>query len=299
MTSTVTDHPSGSHIGSSPPGATGKAPGSLSSGSDIACEAPPPCDLGGQAILVTRPEEQAARLCALIEAAKGKPLLFPTVSIRPSAHAGAAQERLREPWDILIFISRNAVNQALALLPGGQLPPAPPAGPMIAAVGAATAAALKAAGRPPDLIPSQHFDSEGLLELPELTNVRGRRILIVRGEGGRPMLGDTLGQRQAEVVYAEVYKRGLPERDASDQLPLWHEKLKLLTATSDEVLNNLHQLVPAAEHPWLRTLPLAVYSNRTAARAMELGFRTVAVAAESSDPALVEALCRLTQRAPR
>ncbi|EIC20705.1 uroporphyrinogen-III synthase [Thiorhodovibrio frisius] len=258
-----------------------------------------PCDLKGQTILVTRPVEQAPHLCDLIQQANGEALLFPTVSIRPSTHAEKAKARMAEPWDLLIFISRNAVNFALKLLPGSQLPPPPPAGPMIAAVGAATAAALGDAGRPPDLIPSAHFDSEGLLELPELTHVRGRRILIVRGEGGRPMLGDTLAQREAEIVYAEVYCRGLPEQDATEQLPRWHETLNLLTATSDEVLNNLHRLVPESEHPWLRSLPLAVYSNRTAARAMELGFRTVAVASESSDPALLDALCRLVQRAPR
>lgn len=258
-----------------------------------------PCDLAGQAVLVTRPAEQASQLCDLIGKANGEAVLFPTVSIRPSAHAEEAQAHLRASWDILIFISRNAVNFALKLCPAGQLPPPPPAGPMIAAVGAATAAALRDAGRPPNLIPSQHFDSEGLLELPEFVNVSSKRILIVRGEGGRPMLGDTLRQRQAEVVYAEVYRRGLPEGDAADQLPRWHEKLKLLTATSDEVLNNLCRLVPESEHPWLRTLPLAVYSTRTAARAMELGFRTVAVASESSDPALLDALCRLVQRAPR
>ncbi|WPL17793.1 Uroporphyrinogen-III synthase [Thiorhodovibrio winogradskyi] len=258
-----------------------------------------PCDLKGQTILVTRPAEQAAHLCDLIQLANGAALLFPTVKIRPSVHASKAQDRMREPWNLMIFISRNAVNFARTLLPNGQLPAPPPAGPLIAAVGAATAAALDDAGRPPDLVPSQHFDSEGLLELPELTNVRGDRILIVRGEGGRPMLGDTLRQRGAEVVYAEVYCRGLPESDATDQIPAWHDKLDLLTATSDEVLNNLHRLVPESEHSWLRTLPLAVYSNRTAARAMELGFRTVAVASESSDPALIDALCRLVQRAPR
>jgi uroporphyrinogen-III synthase len=260
---------------------------------------PIPCELNAQAVLVTRPAEQAENLCALIRQAGGEPILFPTVSIEASVHSKQARTRLAESWDILIFISRNAVKFARALLPDEQLPPPPPAGPLIAAVGAATAAALKAAGRPPDLIPNHHFDSEGLLELPELTDVRGRRVLIVRGEGGRPMLGDTLSQRQAEVAYAEVYRRALPRTDASAQLPDWHERLRLLTATSDEVLNNLCHLVPAAEHPWLRTLPLAVYSNRTAARAMELGFRVVAVASESSDPALLDALCRLLLRAPR
>lgn len=258
-----------------------------------------PCDLAGQAILVTRPAEQASHLCDLIRTANGEAILFPTVLIRPSARAAEAQAYLAKPWDILIFISRNAVNFALELFPGGQLPPPPPAGPMVAAVGAATATALRDAGRPPNLIPGQRFDSEGLLELPELVHVSGQRILIVRGEGGRPMLGDTLRQRGAEVVYAEVYRRGLPESDARDQLPLWHDKLRMLTATSDEVLHNLCRLVPESELPWLRALPLAVYSGRTAASAMELGFRTVAVASESSDPALLDALCRLTQRAPR
>ncbi len=257
------------------------------------------CDLQGQTVLVTRPADQAGHLCDLISAAHGKAMLFPTVSIQPSAQAAEARERMHEHWDILIFISRNAVNFARPMFPGGQLPAAPPAGPLIAAVGAATATALRDAGRAPDLVPSQRFDSEGLLELPQLRDVRARRILIIRGEGGRPMLADTLTQRQAEVTYAEVYRRGLPERDASDQLPHWRDRLTLLTATSDEVLNNLWRLVPESAHPWLRSLPLAVYSNRTAARAMELGFRVVAVAAESSDPALVEALCRLTLRAPR
>lgn len=258
-----------------------------------------PCDLRGQAVLVTRPAEQAGPLCKLIEAAHGEVVLFPTVSILPSAHATESRARLSEPWDILIFISRNAVKLALPLFPDAQLPPPPPQGPLIAAVGAGTAAALHAVGRPPNLVPSKHFDTEGLLELPELTQVQGRRILIVRGEGGRPMLGEILTQRGAALNYAEVYRRGLPSRDATGELPIWQEKLRFLTATSNEVLNNLWDLVPASAHPWLRGLPLAVYSNRAAARAMELGFRVVAVASESSDPALLEALCRLMLRAPR
>lgn len=258
-----------------------------------------PCDLRGQAVLVTRPAEQAGHLCELIAASKGEAILFPTVEIQPSEQAEQARIHLQASWDLLIFISRNAVKFARPLMPGGRLPDAPPGGPLIAAVGAATAAALEAAGRPPDLIPNGHFDSEGLLALPELTDVVGRRILIVRGEGGRAMLGDTLRQRRADVHYAEVYRRGLPSTDATEQLPQWQEKLNLLTATSDEVLNNLVQLVPHSAHPWLRNLPLAVYSDRTAARAMQLGFRVVAVASESSDHALVDALCRLLLRAPR
>ena len=39
---------------------------------------PEPCDLAGRGVLVTRPKEQAAALCRLIEMAGGRPIPFPT-----------------------------------------------------------------------------------------------------------------------------------------------------------------------------------------------------------------------------
>lgn len=247
-----------------------------------------PCTLTGQQVLVTRPRAQAEVLCDLIRAAGGEPILFPTVEIQPPHDAEAARAALAQSWDILIFVSRNAVKQALELSPSGQLP----AG-QTAAVGAATAAALTEIGRAPNLVPNQHFDSEGLLALPDLQQVRGQRILIVRGEGGRGLLNETLRQRGATVAYAEVYRRALPQLDAAPLMTTWRPTLNLLTATSNEVLNNLYQLIPDEHRGWFLNLPLAVFSERGAATAMQLGFRTVAVARESSDPALLDALCRL------
>lgn len=254
----------------------------------------PPCVLRGRSILVTRPAEQAAALCALIRAAGGEPITFPTVAIQPVHPADAVRALLGARWDVVIFVSRNAVLQTRALL-AGHLPESA----QLAAVGAGTASALRAAGRVPDLVPDARFDSEGLLELPALQQVKGQRILIVRGEGGRPLLGDTLRQRGAEVTYAEVYRRTLPRVDAAPLISDWRAAELLLTATSDEILDNLYRLIPETERSWLRGRPLAVLSVRTAARAMELGFRTVAVAHEASDPALLEALCRLLLQRPR
>ncbi|MBB1125620.1 uroporphyrinogen-III synthase [Thiospirillum jenense] len=255
-----------------------------------------PCDLSGQVILVTRPAEQAAGLCQLIHTAGGVAQSFPTVIIRPGRQMTAAQALLRATWDVWIFVSRNAVNYALPLLPDQRLP----TDVALAAVGAGTAVALRQAGRVPDLIPAnQKFDSEGLLALRQLRHVKGQRILIVRGEGGRAVLAETLMQRGAEVAYAEVYRRALPEVEVKPLIAEWRRSLNLLTATSDEILNNLYQLVPEADQAWLRSLPLAVFSERTAATAMQLGFRVVAVASEASDAALLEALCRLVTMRPR
>ena len=276
------------------------------------------CVLGGRGVLVTRPAAQARELCRLIEDAGGRPVLFPTVEIRPPRDPDSARAALCAGYDLIIFISRNAVEYALELLPdraaligepaaglARESAPGPTdprtdagSGPQLAAVGRATAAAMRNADLAPDLVPESGFDSESLLALPALTRVAGKRVLIVRGEGGRPTLGDTLAQRGASVAYAEVYQRVPPETDAAALIAEWQQTLSFVTATSDEVLVNLLAMVPEGAHRWLRGLPLAVLSERNAGTAIELGFRIVAVSNEPSDAGLCDALCRLQLNNP-
>lgn len=249
-----------------------------------------PCQFGGRGVLVTRPAAQADALCQMIRAAGGVPVAFPTVEILPAADPDAARARLTEAWDLVVFVSRNAVEQAQTLI--GTTPIGGPRA-RLAAVGRATAKALQATGRAAPLLPERGFDSEGLLALPELRQVQGQRILIVRGDGGRILLAEELGRRGATVAYVEVYRRGLPSADVGPLLPLWRKQINLLTATSNEVLHNLMQLVGSPGHDWLLNTPLAVIGERGATAAIKLGFRTVAVAEEASDQGMVEALCRL------
>lgn len=248
-----------------------------------------PCDLGGRGVLVTRPAGQAAGLCRLIEQAGGRAIAFPTIEILPPADPGPPRSLLSQAWDLLIFVSRNAVDHALTLLPGGRLPE----GSRLAAVGAATADALAAAGRAPDLVPHARFDSESLLGLPQLQDLSGERVLIVRGAGGRPLLGDTLTARGAEVAYAEVYRRVLPKADAADLVARWSTDVKLVTATSGEVLDNLIALVGAEGRGPLLATPLVVVSERTAEAARTLGFTGLEVAERADDEAVLAALCRI------
>lgn len=251
------------------------------------------CRLEGRGVLVTRPAAQADGLCRLIEAAGGRPIAFPTVEIRAPENSERARSLLSEAWDIVIFVSRNAVEQALALAGG----PTALQRARLGAVGRATAACMEDAGIAPHLVPDSGFDSESLLALPALTDVDGRRVLIVRGEGGRALLGDTLAERGAEVAFAEVYRRALPRIDAGVLIPEWQQSLGYVTASSDEVLANLMALIPSTAHAWLQGLPLAVLSERNAASAMQMGFRVVAVAGEPSDAGLCDAVCRLSMAA--
>jgi uroporphyrinogen-III synthase len=252
-------------------------------------------DLGGRGVLVTRPADQAASLCRLIEAANGRPVAFPTLEITPTADPGAAAALLAQDWDLMVFISRNAVAHAVTLaqatMPWSRTH-------RVAAVGRATAMALEESGRPPDLVPGERYDSESLLALSELADPRGWRVLIVRGEGGRATLADTLTARGAAVTYAEVYRRDRPDVDAATLIARWPAEIQLVTATSDEVLVNLHAMLGGAASRLLASTPVAVLSERTAITARDLGVRRVAVAQRADDQAMLEVLIDLSQDDP-
>lgn len=248
------------------------------------------CRLDGHGVLVTRPARQAERLCALIEAHGGRPVRFPGVEIRDPADPAAAGALLgaANDFDLLLFVSPNAVERAVPLLPR-------PPRATLGAVGEGTARALRAHGLEPGILPVASADSEGLLALPALQAVRGKRILIVRGEGGRPLLGDELRARGAEVSYAEVYRRALPTVDAAPLIAAWPRQIRVVVATSREILDNLVTLLGATGRTLLLQTPLVVVNERLAAHARAIGVGRVVVASGPGDEDLVRAACDALQ----
>ncbi len=251
------------------------------------------CNLKGKGVLVTRAAHQAAGLSALIASSGGRAVAFPCLEIAPAGDSAAARERLvGQRWDLAVFISPNAVRHAVALLAGERLQAR-----HIAAVGEATARGLRTAGMPADRVPEQRFDSEGLLALPELQRMQGQAVVIVRGEGGRPLLGDSLRARGAKVGYAEVYRRLRPATDPAPLLARWDDEVDIVTATSAEVLDNLVAMLGEAGWPRLRSTPLVVISERMAERARGLGFAQVLSATAADDAAVLRRLCDWTAAA--
>lgn len=248
--------------------------------------------LEGIGVLVTRPAHQAGPLCERIEAAGGRAVRFPLLTIHDSGDTPQVNALLAQLGDyhIAIFVSPNAVHFGLdAIERHGGLPEQL----QLAAVGQGSARELqRRTGHPPDLVPTERFDSEGLLALQGLQQVAGKRILILRGNGGRELLAQTLRERGARVDYAEVYRRERPSAAAAE--PDWLEKTDIITLTSGEALENLVALTPAAEQSMLLSKPLVVVSDRTTARAQALGFRHAArVAARADDDAILEAVVEL------
>lgn len=248
-----------------------------------------PCHLQGLGVLVTRPAEQARRLGEAIEAAHGRPILFPCVEIAGPAEPAAVQQQLQRAgsYDLLVFISVNAVQYAFPLLPDSL-----PADQQVAAVGSATAARLADYGLEPSLVP-ERFDSEGLLALPALADMTDRRVLILRGSGGRELLAEALRQRGAAVDYAEVYQRRLPARSAANLVAGWERWVDVVIVTSSEILDNLFSLLGETGAPKLQQTPLVVISERLADHARARGCRKLFLAADAGDRAVLQALCEL------
>jgi uroporphyrinogen-III synthase len=249
---------------------------------------PPP--LAGKAILIARPRRQAQALAERIRAGGGEALVFPVLEIDPVApgEQGSAALAGLGAADLAVFVSVSAVEHGLALVrtAGGW-----PSGLGAAAVGSATASALRAQGIERVLVPDHGGDSEALLALPELQDVSGRRIVIFRGVGGRELLATTLRSRGAQVTYVECYRRGKPALDLGPVIERLHGgALHAVVAASGEALVNLVELLPA---PALRALPLAVTHPKVARAAHDLGFRRVQVAVGDADlmDALIAAIC--------
>jgi uncharacterized protein HemX/uroporphyrinogen-III synthase len=243
-------------------------------------------ELAGVAVLITRPAHQAQGLAGRIAALGGTPVLWPALDIVPpreTAPADALLQRIAE-FDLVVFVSANAVTHGLARL-GGPLPDTV----QLAVVGEGTARALEEhAGRKPDLRPAAHYDSEGLLALPALQDMRGRRVLIVRGEGGRELLARSLRERGAAVEYAEVYRRGMPAAPAEALDALRAGRLQVVTATSSEGLRNLVTMADTLA-PRLLSLPLVVAAERQRQTATELGFHGPILVADKTDDGSIAA----------
>jgi uroporphyrinogen-III synthase len=248
-------------------------------------------------ILVTRPADQANRLCELIEAAGGEALRLPTIEILDpldTSHLENVVDEL-DSCDLAVFVSTNAVIRGMEyILTRREWPEEV----QIATVGTSSAASLLRFGLAADLVPATRFTSEGLLELDELQDMSGMRVIIVRGSGGRELLHDTLVERGAEVDYAEVYRRACPVVEARVMRKLLKPGyLDVITVTSNETLQNLFTMAGPEGQALLRNIPLLVGSERQARRAAELGFsQAPVIAADTSDAATVAALKQTVMR---
>ncbi len=144
----------------------------------------------------------------------------------------------------------------------------------------------------PIVYPQDGETSETLLQLPALQSLKGRNALILRGNGGRELLADTLKERGVNITYCECYRRSPLHYDGSEQSSSWQRAgVNTLVVTSGEMLQQLYTLVPDYYRTtWLLSCTLIVVSERLATLARQLGWQSIRVAENADNDALIRAL---------
>ena len=199
--------------------------------------------LEGLGVVLTRPQAAAEALAAALAREGARGFVFPALALEepvPSPRLDDALARLPE-CTLAIFISANAVERGLAV---ARRRGAWPEHTRVAAVGDATAQALRNSGFAAVISPRERHDSEALLALPELRAVKGENIIVFRGEGGREHLREVLEARGARVDYVECYRRVRPRIDPAPLLQAWARgEVHAVSALSAETLENFLAMV--------------------------------------------------------
>lgn len=171
----------------------------------------PHLPLAGLRVLVTRPDGDGARKWAATLADAGAiPIPYPTLIIAPPATWQPLDDALARlaSYDWIVFTSQTAVAFVQPRLPNQRFPLG--ISTKIAAVGAATAAAIEAYGGVVTLVPDDSRQ-EGLSHVLATLPV-GTRLLLPMAEGGRTLLAESLRSRGCRVDVVTVY-RTLPRSD--------------------------------------------------------------------------------------
>lgn len=279
------------------------------------------------AVIITRPLAQARPLAARVAALGHTVEVLPLLEITPLAQpvellAALARLTAHQPhsqpqsqpqsqphsplhpqpyYQLVAFVSPNAIDAAFA-----HLTTVPP-GVTWAVVGEGSRLALAAHGvaspaahvvSPHD---TAHSDSEHLLQTLDLAALNGRRVLIIRGDGGRELLADGLRAAGAQVDVVPAYRRAPPaltaELEATLRRLLARDNDWIITSSEAlrglcDILAELDARAPSGETSCVVSMQqqhLIVPHARIAETAHNLGFSRTSLTG-SGDERLLAAL---------
>ncbi|MFM0401333.1 fused uroporphyrinogen-III synthase HemD/membrane protein HemX [Paraburkholderia aspalathi] len=287
---------------------------------DIPGNASSSVDKAAFTVVITRPAGQSNELIAQLAAAGVAVLDFPLIDIAPVTDEAPLRAALAslERYALVVFVSPNAVDHAFArsdaiwphALPIGVVGP----GSVQALARHGVAAPAYTIISPPSVADDDtaRFDSEGLFAAIDTalgaTSLEGKRVLIVRGDGGREWLADRLREAGAEVETVAAYRRLVPEPSIGG----WARVHALLAGaphawllTSSEGVRNLHELaqehLTAEEITQLKHANLVTPHPRIAQTARALGFDSITVSGAGDERiarALLAAVPTVVQPVP-
>jgi len=250
--------------------------------------------LFGWRVLVPRTKEQSDEVCDLLRARGAVPEQVPTIAVEPPRTPQQMERAVkglvtgRYQW--IGFTSVNAVRAIREKFEEYGLDARAFAGVKVAAVGEQTAAALRAFGIMPDLVPEGEQSAEGLADAwPAYDDILDpiNRVLLPRAdiatEGLLARLTD-LGWEAEDVIAYRTVRAAPPPAPIREAIKGGGFDAVLFTSSS-----TVRNLIGIAGKPHAVTV-IAVIGPQTAKTAAEFGLRVDVVADKPSITALVEAL---------
>lgn len=247
--------------------------------------------LFGQTVLVTRTRQQASGLSAVLRQAGAEVIEAPTIAIEPAADLGALDEAIGDlrRFDWLVLTSPNGAERFFDRLGalGGDARSL--AGVQIAAVGPATAEALRQRSIEPDLIPEE-FTTRSLAEAMTAAGVAGRRVLLARADIATAELREALVAAKAQVHEVELYRTVAVESlPAEAMAALQAGEVGWITFTSSSTVENFLALAAKAGTS-LAGVKLAAIGPVTAQTLQSHGLTATVTASPHTVEALAEAM---------
>jgi uroporphyrinogen III methyltransferase/synthase len=246
----------------------------------------------GRGIVVTRAREQASGLAHMLAELGAEVIQFPTINISPLADYGkvdAVVEKL-DGYDWLIFTSVNGVKHFWRRLAVRGKDSRALGGRKVAAIGPATADALRDRGIEPDFIPEKYV-AEGVAEGLAALGMAGKRVLVPRAREAREVLPDELRRAGAAVDILPVYETLPADARREDVLALLCAgRIHCVTFGSSSTVDNFLSLIPAdtlRAYPRVRLAAIGPITKKTLERH---GLECHIMPEEYTIPALVESL---------
>ncbi len=250
--------------------------------------------LFGKRVLVTRSRAQASALSDLLSRRGALPLELPSIEIKALEDCAGLDAALRDlgrsGYQWVVFTSANAVEAVFQRLDALGLDTRAFGAARVAAIGPATAAALRQRGIRADLTPEEAL-SEAVAASLERQGVAGKRLLLPRADIAPEALAHRLVAQGALVHEVPAYRTVVPEASRRRAAEVLAEGIDIVTLTSSSTARNLADLL-AGDLSLLSRATFACIGPVTASTARELGLKVDIVAREHTIPGLVEALER-------
>ncbi len=246
--------------------------------------------LQGLRVLNTRPIKQGLELSQKIREAGGISIDCPALAICATQKNWLSTLPALPEITLAVFISRNAVEYFFSEMEKAKIKWPP--GIETIAIGKATASALEKCAIPVHHTP-EVADSEHLLNLAIMKDIHQKKILLVKGTGGRPLLEKAFVAAGAELYVTEVYTRDMPFYQQAEVNSIWQNNaVDIILYTSEQAMLNLLGMFGPQARDWLSNKPSLVISERLAKTAAGLGMQHIIISAPDK---LFETLCDYNQ----